>query len=333
MKHLYTFGILAAALFQAAPAHAALVLTPAGIADGFGLSIFASGFTSITQEGPFGITMTSNGNVMVFNYPDSKRYVFSDVDGQTPASALFSPTVTNTGAQGYSLASGHPYGGDGAGHFVEFNDDGSINHILTGVSAQPYFGIATNFVNQHIIATSFSGLIDIDPLANGGLGSFRVITPTTGFDGVTVSLDGTTAYVADGSVVRAYSIATGTLVHTYTGFSFADGMGVINSNNNLNGQIIVNTNLGEIDLLNPVTGVFVAIATGGSRGDFASPDTTNGTLFLDYTDFVARLSCGSGCSIGSPAPVSGVPEVSSATLLLTGLAICGLVRIRKFSRP
>lgn len=321
-KHL-TFAFTSALLLSlSVPANASLTLTAAGISDGFSLTTFASGFPSVSTEGPFGITLASNGNVLVFDTANSTNYVFPDVDGQTAASPLSSVVVPNRGAQGYTNASGHPYGGDGLGHFVELNDDGTVNHILTGVTATPDLGVWTNPVDQHIIATSNVGLIDIDPLANGGNGSFRLITAAgASADGITVSPDGTTVYAATfgNSCIKAYSITTGSQTGNFCGFTYPDGTGVISSTDALNGQVVVNTNVGDIDLLNPVTGTFVAIATGGSRGDFTSADTSNGTLLLDYSDFVARLSCGPDCSIGGPGPgPTPVPEPSSV-LLLSGV--------------
>ena len=68
-----------------------------------------------------------------------------------------------------------------------------------------------NPITGHIEASSGAGLIDIDPLANGGLGSFRVINASGDGDGVSVSPDGKTVYSEQGNI-QGYDIATGTQV-------------------------------------------------------------------------------------------------------------------------
>jgi hypothetical protein len=143
-----------------------------------------------------------------------------------------------------------------------------------------------------------------------------------------VSPDGTTAYVENG-VIQAYEINTGSLLRSFPNFGHGpDGTGVI-SGGPLNGDIIVNNNDGTVGLLDPTKpdgdpNQFVLIATGGTRGDFVSPDLTNGTLFLSQNEQVARLSCGPDCSIGAP-----IPEPESYALLLAGLALVGLMVRRK----
>jgi hypothetical protein len=322
---LFVVGGLAPAVLGQIP-----TLTAAGMADGFTLTTFAtpSPGNSGCCNGPFGVAVASTGNIIV-NTGAGTRYVFADTDGQTVGSALFS-TASTSGVQAYATAGGQAYGGDGQGHFVQFNANGTINHILTGVTTGPDLGMWGNPVTGHIEASSGAGLIDINPLANGGLGSFRVINAAGDGDGVSVSPDGKTVYSEQGSI-NGYDIATGVLVFSAGGFNSPDGTGVISSSNNLNGDIIVNNNNGEVDLLNPITKAITVIATGGSRGDYASPDTNNGTLFLDYADVVGRLSCGSDCSIGGPPPPP-TPEPASLILLGTGLAALAGFKKKKQSQ-
>lgn len=333
------FPVLAACMVPQAAYCNSIALTSEGIADGFTLSTFAT--TNPGQigccSGPFGIAVTNNGNVLV-GTGSGHSYVFADTDGQTTGSALFTNS-SNSGTAAYATVGGNPYGAQ-SGRFVEFNNDGTVNHTLTGVSTSPYLGMWGNQSNGHIISTSSAGLIDIDPLANGGLGSFRVIKAGLYPDGVTVSPDGLTVYVENGGTIQGYSIATGALLSTFNSFgtlSSPDGSGVISSTNSLDGDIIVNFNgngstTGGIGLIDPSTSLFTVIATGGTRGDYVSPDTNNGTLFLDYSDTVERLSCGPNCSIGGPPPPpSSVPEPGTLAFMGTGLSLLGgaVRRMRK----
>lgn len=312
-----------------------LTLTAAGVADGFTLSTFATLTVGDTGFGPFGVAVASSGNIIVSNFPTGKLYVFKDSDGQTIASALFTQP-SSSGTDAYATAGGKAYGVQG-GQYVQFNNDGTVNHVLTDVTAGPDLGMWGNPVNGHIIASSSSGLIDIDPLANGGKGSFRVIpAPAGGGDGVSVSPDGKTAYVEQGGEINGYDIATGKLVFgsgPLAGAFGADGSGVITSTNKLNGDIIVNFNSGDVGLIDPSTSTFTIIADKGNRGDYVSPDTNNGTLFLDYSDTVERLSCGPNCSIGGPPPPPpGVPEPGTLALLGTAMSGLGIMLRRRKAR-
>jgi hypothetical protein len=309
-----------------APANATLTLTPAGVALGFSASTFASGLPSLITEGPFGLALTGNGHVLVSDFASATRYVFADVDGQVPASALFS-TPSSSIAAGYASGVGAAYGGD-AGHFVKFNDDGTVASTLVP-SVFPQFGMTANPVTGHLIATSSAGLIDIDPVAD----TFRVILASIGSsaDGVSLSPDGSIAYVGffgTGHVI-GYRVSDGSVAFDSGNIGhFPDGTGVIVSSNALNGKIVVNGEDGNLLLIDPngAPGNFTIIGSvAGQRGDYVAADRTNGTLLLDYSTEVDRLSCGPDCTIGGGPPP--VPEPSTWALLLAGFGLLtGLVR-------
>jgi DNA-binding beta-propeller fold protein YncE len=186
-------------------------------------------------------------------------------------------------------------------------------------------GMWGNPVNGHIIASANQGLIDIDPVS----GTFRVIVaPNPEWDGVSVSPDGTTAYVANfpAGTIQTFDITSGALLHTYAGNGRGpDGTGVI-SGGKFNGFIVVNNNDGTVGLIDPALGTEDIIASGGTRGDLVSPDTSNGTLFLSQLERVDRLSCGPDCSFVPPV---STPEPTSFALLgISLLTFEGLRRRR-----
>jgi hypothetical protein len=171
-------------------------------------------------------------------------------------------------------------------------------------------------VNGHLLGAGNSGIIDID--VSGATPTFRVVT-TTSSDGVTVSPDGKTVY---NTGVTGFDIATGNIVYGTFGVPEADGMGVI-SGGALNGDIVVNSNDGSVYLLDKL-GDQTIIADDGSRGDYTSPDRTNGSLLLTQSDSIWRLSVAGG-SIGGG---STVPEPSTWAMMLLGFVGLGWLGYR-----
>jgi len=311
----------------AAPVNASLTLTPQGISDGFTLSTFLSGYTPSTY-GPLAQGVL-NGKVIAPSAFTGGSftgtvYVFNDVDNQTLSDAITSsPYTAQTGNPQFAMttAGGQVYGAQAFGGVYEhFSSNGTFTPIpnLQSDGLTSFLGMWTDPVNQHIISASEMGLVDIDPVA----GTFKVIVPGLFPDGVSVSPNGQVAYVAISNGIGAYSISTGASLNFWGVGHGTDGTGVI-TGGKFNGDIVVNNNDGTVGLLDPTNGNYSTIADSGTRGDWVSLDTNNGSLFLSQTEQIDRLTC-DNCTFGT------IPEPASFDLLGAGILCAAGALGRKF---
>jgi hypothetical protein len=299
-----------------APAAAGMSITPAGAADGFSLTTFAT-LPSSGPYGSWGSARLSDGNIVVNGYAsdgsgNTVNYVFHDADGQNPGTALFqSPWADGSYASGLTTLNGVTYGT----HFSDettrvVNSDGSEGKVIAnvgrgGISADPQRGT--------LLEADNAGLLEVNPAD----GTFRVVNGCGGFcfDGVTVSPDGKTVYAEAGGEIFGLDIASGNVLFGIP-LAAPDGVGVIASGT-FAGDLIVNSNFGLVDLVNPTTFAVTEIANGGSRGDYVGYDPSNGSLFLSQGDSLLRLTL-SGGTIGGL-----VPEPATWAMLILGFGFVG----------
>lgn len=314
------FAVAVATLFVNGAARAGLVLTGAGTTDGFTLSTYATGNGGVYNF--LAAAPLSNGNLAVVDYQDGLLRSYADVNGQTYGSFLNSVPLTNVvnianaGGQTYVTELGIP------GGLRRITDPNTLSSAPVSVTGgfTPSYGFAGNPVTGHLLAfgtgSSGPGIYDINPLT----GANTLIVAGSGFDGVSVSPDGTTVYVENnGNSIQAYNITTHALVFNHFSGHGPDGTGVI-SGGLYDGYIIANNNDGTVGLIDPTGATEVIIASGGTRGDFTSPDTNNGTLLLSEYGAMYRLTAPGGTFGGA------TPEPASLTIcciLAGGMATYG----------
>jgi parallel beta-helix repeat protein len=285
-----------------------LTLSAAAAAAGFRLATFASGFPTaagntgngvVGAVGPLGIAFLGS-RVMVTTAP-GQIYLFpTGTDGQTAQASLVTATYPYN-ALGLAQVGDSVYLGQAFGPLVEINPDGSFRRDVFDPGPGGPAGMALDPTNGHLLVSvpQQNKVFDVDPLTGAA-----TAVATGVFDGLTT--DGTILYgvlynqsrivgirLSDGSQV----FDSGTLAGDVDGLALGTGT--------LAGNLFVNTNAGLVYEVNLTTGAATTLATGGSRGDFATVDPYTGTLLLTQSDLIARLVPPLGGGFYSPEPHLG----------------------------
>jgi hypothetical protein len=283
---------------------AQLTLTPAGQNQGLSLSTFATGFPNRNvgngNGGPIGIAFPTTGGVLVSDFLGNARLFPTDTDGQNAASAPIGQNYGNDNSDGLASISGKIYmAQQGNAAVVQVNNDGTFNQtIVTGTTLST--GLVANPATGHLFASTLSNntIWDIDPV-----GKTKTVFLNASADGVSISPDNQTLYLAGtNGHILGYNIASKAQVFDSGAIpggvdGTAAGVGPV-----FGQYIFANTNAGQVYEVNLTTLAQTLIATGGSRGDFVTVDTSNDTLLITQTDRVMRLS-GAMLAVPEPSPL------------------------------
>jgi hypothetical protein len=183
------------------------------------------------------------------------------------------------------------------------NDDGTFERTVLGVPVAT--GIVTNPANGHLFISleiNPGQILDFDPVHN----TSSVFKNNLGnVDGL--STDGDILYVADGVRIEGWRISDGAEVFNSGVILGVPDGSALGLGGSLAGNVFANDHDGtvvEVSLTNP--NLQTVIATGGSRGDFATVDPSTCSLLLTQTDRIERLSAPPGsCFAPPPQPIQG----------------------------
>jgi uncharacterized membrane protein/transglutaminase-like putative cysteine protease/sugar lactone lactonase YvrE len=264
-----------------------LTLTPAGTAAGFTLSDLAHGFPFVNIFGGIGPTgmvfpdALGGQQLMVLEGTRGVQILPTDSDGQNAASL---PVLGNLGGTGLGQVNGQLYFTD--------TTDGLVQHISTegtvleNIASVPTpRGIVGDPVTGHLLVSGGDGIYDVDPVAHT---ASRLVSGLSNTDGITLSPDGSTVYVANASSqLLGFDTRSGAQVFAAS-IPSVDGAAL--GFGSLAGFIFANGTNGdvwEVPLNNPANPVL--IASGGSRGDLVTVDPNDGSLLLTQTREIVRL--------------------------------------------
>jgi len=272
--------------YTGAPGSRGLALTAAGISEGFALTTFATNFPTTADGliGPFGLAYTSSQHLYAIDFYNHYLYDFpTDVDGQSTTFVSHYPTGSGCGL---TNDRGVIYMTTGTSVVSVDITNGVMTLATIVTNLNNAFGIAADPANGHLFVTSQGNkcIYDIDPVAKTATVFLSGLTQP---DGVWVSPSGGTVYFTSNSHVYGYTTAVHSLVFDSGKMTGPDG--VVLGTGSLYGKLYVNTNAGEVWEFDLTTGGATLIASGGSRGDFATT-SPGSSMLVTQSDRIMRLT-------------------------------------------
>ena len=284
-----------------------LTLTAAGTALGFKLSTFIDKIPADSNRiGGLGMVFPRAGGFLTGGHL-GYAYQFLNTTDNQPLSA-FSKKTAYPATTGLTASGNFVYMSQDAPNPVitELNADGTkVRTVVNSLPAshngrtQNPLGLVTNPVNGHLFLATGGGaeIFEIDPKTSPATVT-RLTTNLTQPDGLTISPDGSTLYVADEhltndsqSRVIAFDVATKQIKASFppTVVGYLDGITI--GSGAMAGYLFVNTRDGKVVMISAADpSIQAVIASGGSRGDFATVDPGNDTVLLMQSDRIERLS-------------------------------------------
>ena len=280
-----------------------LTLTAAGLADGFGLLTFATGFPENSFGlGPISVAFPATGGVLATDTFGNLRLFPTDTDGQdaasiTPIQNFGGADAGNPNAFALAQLNGTIYMTQaGTGDVVKLINNGASTQVVVSGISRASAVVADPFNNLLYVHRAGNGapIYVVDPVAKT-VNVFQNIQA----DGLSLSPDGKTLYAAiDGGASAGHVLGFDT---TTKALDFDSGAisggpdGIAVGKGPVAGNLFVNTNGGTIVEVNLATAAKTLIASGGSRGDLVTVDANNATLLVTQSDRIMRAHPGGVC--------------------------------------
>jgi hypothetical protein len=267
-----------------------LHLMPDAAARGFLLTTFATGFPVSTAPGPIGAVFRPDGAVLWSDHDTGGIYLFpNSADGQTATTVPL--VATYPGASALARLPGPRYflAAQASGKVLELTADGAlvqeiatVAHVtaMVPVLASPATPALTNHLLVSQAGGSPNGIFDVDPVARTA-----TLFSSNAADGLVITPDGKTLYMASGPGLRGLDVPSKTIVFE-TDLPGADGVAL--GQGALTNKVYVNCTPGQLWEVDVTTTNKVLIADCGTRGDFAIA-ACDGSLFITQSDRVKRL--------------------------------------------